>query len=78
MSKNQLKGYTEMQTKVRSATSNDPWGASGAQMAEIAQATYDPQMFVEIMAIIDKRLNDHGKNWRHVFKVGGASYAMDW
>ncbi|KAI8055997.1 hypothetical protein BDF22DRAFT_741293 [Syncephalis plumigaleata] len=57
--KNQLKGYTEMQTKVRSATSNDPWGASGALMAEIAQATYDPQMFVEIMAIIDKRLNDH-------------------
>ncbi|KAJ3038890.1 hypothetical protein HDV00_012812 [Rhizophlyctis rosea] len=25
--------------------------------------------FVEIMEMIDKRLNDHGKNWRHVFKA---------
>ena len=25
--------------------------------------------FVEIMEILDKRLNDKGKNWRHVFKV---------
>lgn len=26
--------------------------------------------FVEIMEMMDKRLNDKGKNWRHVFKVG--------
>lgn len=25
--------------------------------------------FVEIMEMMDKRLNDKGKNWRHVFKV---------
>jgi hypothetical protein len=25
--------------------------------------------FVEIMEVLDKRLNDKGKNWRHVFKV---------
>ncbi len=25
---------------------------------------------MEIMEVIDKRLNDKGKNWRHVFKVG--------
>jgi epsin len=25
--------------------------------------------FIEIMDMIDKRLNDKGKNWRHVFKV---------
>lgn len=25
--------------------------------------------FTEIMDMIDKRLNDKGKNWRHVFKV---------
>lgn len=24
--------------------------------------------FVEIMEMLDKRLNDKGKNWRHVFK----------
>lgn len=26
--------------------------------------------FVEVMEMMDKRLNDKGKNWRHVFKVG--------
>lgn len=25
--------------------------------------------FIEIMEVLDKRLNDKGKNWRHVFKV---------
>ena len=29
--------------------------------------------FVEIMEMLDKRLNDKGKNWRHVFKVGVSS-----
>jgi hypothetical protein len=28
--------------------------------------------FVEIMEMLDKRLNDKGKNWRHVFKVSLA------
>lgn len=28
------------QTKVRDATSNDPWGPSGTQMNELAQLTY--------------------------------------
>ena len=26
-------------------------------------------ILVEIMEMLDKRLNDKGKNWRHVFKV---------
>ncbi|CAG8690463.1 24814_t:CDS:10, partial [Gigaspora rosea] len=59
----------DMQAKVRSATSNDPWGPSGTDMNTIAQATYNPHYFIEIMEMIDKRLNDHGKNWRHVFKA---------
>ncbi|KAJ1910965.1 hypothetical protein IWQ60_010376, partial [Tieghemiomyces parasiticus] len=67
--KNYTKGYTEIQTKVRSATSNDPWGPTGAQMNEIAEATFSNHDFIEIMEIIDKRLNDKGKNWRHVFKA---------
>lgn len=28
--------------------------------------------FVEIMEMLDKRLNDKGKNWRHVFKASVA------
>ncbi|GJN91508.1 hypothetical protein Rhopal_004531-T1 [Rhodotorula paludigena] len=68
MAKNSVKGYSDTQTKVRDATSNDPWGPSGTQMAEIAQMTFNQQDFVEIIEMLDKRLNDKGKNWRHVFK----------
>ena len=67
--KNYLKGYTDTQIKAREATSNDPWGPSGAQMAELAQLSYNQTDFVEMMEILDKRLNDKGKNWRHVFKA---------
>ncbi|TPX35181.1 hypothetical protein SeMB42_g07212 [Synchytrium endobioticum] len=66
--KNYAKGYSDVQIKVRQATSNDPWGPSGTLMAELADATFNARDFQEIMEMIDKRLNDHGKNWRHVFK----------
>ncbi|KAF8063488.1 epsin domain-containing protein [Lyophyllum atratum] len=68
VTKNYTKGYSDTQAKVRDATSNDPWGPSGTQMNEIAQMTYNQGDFVEIMEMLDKRLNDKGKNWRHVFK----------
>ncbi|KAI0791320.1 hypothetical protein C8Q75DRAFT_732423 [Abortiporus biennis] len=68
VAKNYTKGYSDVQAKVRDATSNDPWGPSGTQMNELAQMTYNQNDFVEIMEMLDKRLNDKGKNWRHVFK----------
>ncbi|KAJ1966442.1 hypothetical protein GGI12_000086 [Dipsacomyces acuminosporus] len=67
--KNYTKGYSDMQMKVREATSNDPGGPSGALMSQIAQATFSQHEFLEVMEMIDKRLNDKGKNWRHVFKA---------
>ncbi|CAK5093095.1 unnamed protein product [Meloidogyne enterolobii] len=50
-------------------------------MSEIADMTHDITQFHEIMPIIWKRLNDQGKNWRHVYKstvllyylIGGGS-----
>lgn len=68
VSKNYIKGYTDTQVKVRQATSNDAWGPSGQIMNEIAQLSYNQNDFIEIMEILDKRLNDKGRNWRHVFK----------
>jgi epsin len=38
-------------------------------MSEIADLTYNVVAFTEIMQMIWKRLNDHGKNWRHVYKA---------
>ncbi|KAK0551226.1 hypothetical protein OC846_003365 [Tilletia horrida] len=67
--KNYIKGYSDVQIKVRDATSNDPWGPSGAQMNELAQLSYNQNDFIEMMELLDKRLNDKGKNWRHVFKA---------
>uniref|UniRef100_A0A0K8TPB8 Putative equilibrative nucleoside transporter protein n=1 Tax=Tabanus bromius TaxID=304241 RepID=A0A0K8TPB8_TABBR len=67
--KNIAHNYTDAQVKVREATSNDPWGPSATIMAEIADLTYNVVAFSEIMQMIWKRLNDHGKNWRHVYKA---------
>ena len=67
--KNYIKGYTDTQIKVREATSNDPWGPSGTQMNELSQLSHNATDFIEMMEILDKRLNDKGKNWRHVFKA---------
>lgn len=67
--KNLAHNYTDAQVKVREATSNDPWGPSSTLMSEIADLTYNVMAFTEIMQMIWKRLNDHGKNWRHVYKA---------
>ncbi|KAI5284746.1 Epsin-1, required for endocytosis and actin patch assembly [Ascosphaera acerosa] len=67
--KNVTKGYSSVQKKVRDATSNDPWGPTGTEMSEIAAMTFESAAnFYEIMDMLDKRLNDKGKNWRHVLK----------
>lgn len=70
--KNIVHNYSEAEIKVREATSNDPWGPSSSLMSEIADLTYNVVAFSEIMSMIWKRLNDHGKNWRHVYKVSGC------
>ncbi|XP_021695471.1 epsin-1 isoform X3 [Aedes aegypti] len=67
--KNLAHNYSDAQVKVREATSNDPWGPSSTIMAEIADLTYNVVAFSEIMQMIWKRTNDHGKNWRHVYKA---------
>ena len=65
--KNVAHNFTIAEVKVREATSNDPWGPSNSQMADIADLTQDETALNEIMQMIWKRLND-GKNWRHVYK----------
>ncbi|GFS37356.1 epsin-2 [Nephila pilipes] len=67
--KNVVKNYSDAQVKVREATSNDPWGPSGTLMGEIADLTYNVVAFSEVMQVVWKRLNDHGKNWKHVYKA---------
>ncbi|KAK9235789.1 hypothetical protein V1525DRAFT_250584 [Lipomyces kononenkoae] len=67
--KNVANGYSRPEIKVRNATSNDPWGPSGIDMDEIAQLTFHSDTFYDVMDMLDRRLNDKGKNWRHVMKA---------
>uniref|UniRef100_A0A4W5K6P3 ENTH domain-containing protein n=1 Tax=Hucho hucho TaxID=62062 RepID=A0A4W5K6P3_9TELE len=67
--KNMVNQYSEAEIKVREATSNDPWGPPSSLMSEIADLTFNVVALTEVMGMIWKRLNDSGKNWRHVYKV---------
>jgi len=67
--KNVANGYSSVQVLVRKATSNDPTGPTRYEMEEVAECTYQSQTdFLEVMDMLDRRLNDKGKNWRHVAK----------
>lgn len=67
--KNGGRGSSAGAVQVREATSNDPWGPSSSLMSEIADLTFNVVAFAEVMGMVWKRLNDSGKNWRHVYKV---------
>lgn len=58
----------EIEQKVLDATSDEPWGPHGSDLADIARATkrYECAM---IMNVLWKRLGDSGANWRHVYKA---------
>lgn len=66
--KNVVKNYSTAEVKVREATSNDAWGPSSTLMSEIADLSYASKEFAQIMGMLWKRLNDSGRNWRHVYK----------
>jgi len=59
---------TELQKKVKEATSNENWGTSGSLKSEIASASGDYQAFREIMDVLWKRITEKPENWRIVFK----------
>ena len=52
VAKNYTKGYSDVQAKLRDATSNDPWGPSGTQMNELAQLTYNQSVLPHLNAVV--------------------------
>eukprot|EP00761_Pharyngomonas_kirbyi_P011803 gb/GECH01011829.1/.p1 GENE.gb/GECH01011829.1/~~gb/GECH01011829.1/.p1 ORF type:complete len:270 (+),score=112.50 gb/GECH01011829.1/:1-810(+) len=66
--RNTLLNLHPMEIKVRDATSNDGWGASGSLKRTIADATYNFEEYRIVMDTVWKRMNDSGKNYRHVYK----------
>ncbi|CAG8059539.1 unnamed protein product [Penicillium olsonii] len=66
---NAVMNYTEMESKVREATNNEPWGASTTLMQDIANGTHSYQLLNEIMPIIYKRFTDKAaEEWRQIYK----------
>ncbi|KAF2090405.1 ENTH-domain-containing protein [Saccharata proteae CBS 121410] len=67
---NAVMNYTEMESKVREATNNEPWGASSTLMQEIANGTYNYQLLNEIMPMIYKRFTEKAaEEWRQIYKA---------
>ncbi|KAL0920146.1 hypothetical protein M5K25_009260 [Dendrobium thyrsiflorum] len=60
---------SSIEQKTLDATSNETWGPRGSLLAEIAQASFNYNYYQLIMAVIWKRMQDTGKNWRHVYKA---------
>ena len=66
--KNVMRGYSSVQVLVRDATANDNRPTNIYELEDIASHTYDTVDFYEIMDMLDKRLNDKGKYWKHIVK----------
>lgn len=67
VNKNVLK-VPSVERKVLDATSNESWGPHGSLLADIAMSSRNYHEYQMIMSVIWKRINDTGKNWRHVYK----------
>ncbi|KAK9451070.1 uncharacterized protein V1518DRAFT_412468 [Limtongia smithiae] len=67
---NVMMNATVIETKVREATNNEPWGASSTLMQEIADGTFSYSSFNEIMPMIYKRFTEKtAAEWRQIYKA---------
>ncbi|KAH8734688.1 hypothetical protein BGZ61DRAFT_442950 [Ilyonectria robusta] len=67
---NAVMNFTEMESKVREATNNEPWGASSTLMQEIASGTFNYQTLNEIMPMIYRRFTEKAaEEWRQIYKA---------
>lgn len=58
---------TDLENKVRAATSDTSWGASGSDLMQIAQGTFNREDYALIMSIVWQRLGS--SRWRCVYKA---------
>lgn len=66
---NVVMNYSDVEAKVREATSDDAWGPHGTLMHEIAEYTFTYEHFPEVMGMLWKRmLHENRKNWRRIYK----------
>lgn len=59
----------EIEQKVLDATSDEPWGPHGSDLADIARATSKLGECQIIMNVLWQRLGNTDANWRHLYKA---------
>jgi len=57
-----------MEAKIKSATHDDGYKPSPALLKELADASKSYKNVAIIMTVLWKRLGDHGKNWKRIYK----------
>uniref|UniRef100_A0A0X3PJQ2 ENTH domain-containing protein n=1 Tax=Schistocephalus solidus TaxID=70667 RepID=A0A0X3PJQ2_SCHSO len=61
--------YTELENKVRDATSDEPWGPHGGLMREISRETRHYQGLCEVMNMLWERIfPENTRHWRRIYK----------
>ncbi|CAL8107419.1 unnamed protein product [Calicophoron daubneyi] len=65
---NVVMNYTEVEAKVREATSDEPWGPRSQLMLQIAQYTFTHSTYLEVMGTLWRRLHSETPSWRRIYK----------
>jgi epsin len=63
-----LRPYSFCERKARAATRNEQWGPTGAQLRELAAASYAPANLPPLFEVLCARLRCRGAAWRKVYK----------
>lgn len=67
---NMVYNYTEMESKVREATNNEPWGTPSTLMEQISQGSFNYKERTEIIGMIFKRFTEKvSSEWRQIYKA---------
>ncbi|XBW38814.1 hypothetical protein QEN19_004406 [Hanseniaspora menglaensis] len=67
---NLVYNYTDMESKVREATNNEPWGTPSTLMEQISQGSFNYKERTEIIGMIFKRFTEKTSvEWRQIYKA---------
>ena len=67
---NLMYNYTDMESKVREATNNEPWGTPSSLMEQISQGSFNFKERTEIIGMIFKRFTEKtSMEWRQIYKA---------
>jgi len=72
--KNTVMQFSDIEVKIREATSNDPWGPSSTVLSEVSRATNNYEDYPKLFHQLWKRLNDT----EHVMHVQKALMVVDY